>query len=210
MSILSLPVTEFLARAASRSPAPGGGALAAVTGAEAAALVSMVGELTIGRKRYQDVETEVSRIREQAIDAMRALQQAAIEDADSYQAYLGVSAMPQDDSAARELRRREVALAVVRMTHAPLTTAERCVEVLALARQLAPIGAVHAISDVGVALHLAHAALQSALLTVDGNLPFLRDEELAEQIQMRRKSLFSDASNHFLDGIKDFSERKSG
>lgn len=209
MSILSLPVTEFLARAASRSPAPGGGALAAVTGAEAAALVSMVGELTIGRKRYRDVEAEVGRIRERAVGVMRALQQAAIEDTDSYQAYLRVSAMLRDDDAARELRSREVASSVVRMTHAPLATAEHCAEVLVLARELAPIGAVHAISDVGVALHLAYAALQSALLMVDVNLPFLSDAGLKDMIKIRSKSLSSDALDHFLDGIKGFSARKA-
>ncbi len=200
MSMLALPVTEFLAQAASRSSAPGGGAVAAVTGAGAAALVSMVGELTIGRKRYRDVQMEVTALRDRAVAARRALQEAAVEDADAYGAYLRASAVPKEDAAARERCEAEVAAAVVRMTRAPLATAERCVEVLGLARQLAPIGALHAISDVGVALHLAHAALRSALLTVDVNLPFLRDAEAADSIKKRRMDLESKAERDVFEG----------
>lgn len=209
MSMLSLPVTEFLAQTASRSAAPGGGAVAAVTGAGAAALVSMVGELTIGRKRYRDVETEITALRDQAVAAMRALQAAAVEDADAYGAYLRASALPKDDPADRERREAEVAAAVVRMTRAPLATAEGCAQVLSLARQLAPIGAVHAISDAGVALHLAHAALNSALLTVDVNLPFLRDAEEADSVRSRRNDLASSADRVLLEGIQAVSSRSA-
>ena len=207
--MLAVPVTEFLAQAASRSPAPGGGAVAAVTGAGAAALVSMVGELTIGRKRYRGVQMEVTALRDRAVAVMRSLQEAAVEDADAYGAYLRASALPKDDTAARARREAEVAAAVVRMTRAPLATAERCAEVLGLARQLAPIGAVHAISDAGVALHLAHAALNSALLTVDVNLPFLRDAEEADSIRSRGNDLASSAERDLLEGMQSVSSRST-
>ena len=208
--MLTLPVTEFLVQAASRSPAPGGGAVAAVTGAGAAALVSMVGELTIGRKRYRDVQVEVTALRDRAVAVMRSLQEAAVEDADAYGAYLRASALPRDGADARERREAEVAAAVVRMTRAPLATAEHCAEVLGLARQLAPIGAVHAISDAGVALHLAHAALKSALLTVDVNLPFLRDAEMADAIRKRRVDLDTNGESDLFEGSKAVSDRLDG
>lgn len=210
VSMLALPVREFLARTASRAAAPGGGAVAAVAGAGAAALVSMVGELTAGRKRYRAVAAQVDRLRGRAVGVMQALQEAAVEDGASYQAYLHASALPRDDAAAVERRSREVAAAVVRMTRAPLATAERCAEVLALARKLAPIGAAHAISDAGVALQLAHAALQSALLTVDVNLPFLRDEEMADRIRTRRIELEAAAADDLREGMKQISARLSG
>ena len=210
MNVLSLPVSEFLAQAASRQPAPGGGAVAAIAGAGAAALVSMVGELTAGRKRYRAVQAEVDRLRGRAVDAMHALQEAAVEDGASYQAYLRASAMPRDGAAAAERRTQAVAAAVVRMTRAPLATAERCAEVLALARALAPIGAAHAISDAGVALRLAHAALQSALLTVDVNLPFLRDETVADPIKTRRTELSEAAADDLCEGMKAVSGRLAG
>ena len=203
----SLTVKEFLEMTATASPASGGGAVAALTGSAAAALVSMVGELTVGRKRYRDVEEEVIRLRYQAVSTMEALQKAAIEDADAYQAYLNASAMLKDDDGKRELHSREVSDAVVRMTRAPLATAEHCAEVLVLARQLGRIGSMHAISDIGVALHLAHAALQSALMMVDCNLPFLSDAKLEKEINTRRKLLSSDAVDHFNGGLKDLSER---
>lgn len=209
-SMLALPVRQFLARTASRAAAPGGGAVAALAGAGAAALVSMVGELTAGRKRYRAVEAEVDRLRGRAVGVMQALQEAAVEDGDSYQAYLRASAMPRDDAAAVDRRSREVAAAVVRMTRAPLATAERCAEVLALARKLAPIGAAHAISDAGVALQLAHAALQSALMTVDVNLPFLRDEDLADRIKTRRIELAAAAADDLRAGMEEISARLSG
>ena len=205
--MLSLPVTEFLGHAASRAAAPGGGAVAAITGAGAAALVSMVGELTIGKKRYRDVETEVERLRAEAVLAMHALQEAAVEDGAALHEYLRASALPKQGAAARERRSREMAEAAERMTRAPLATAERCAEVLTLARALAPIGAAHAISDAGVALQLAHAALQSALLTIDINLPFLQDAELADRIKTQRNALARAAQEDVIVGMKAVSDR---
>lgn len=209
MSILSLSVKDFLARAASRAAEPGGGALAAIAGASAAAMVSMVGELTIGKKCCRSVEAKVKRLCAKAVTAMHALQEAAVEDGEAFHEYLRVSSLPSDNSVARERRSRDLEVAVARMTSAPLVTAVRCAEVLKLARSLAPIGAVNAISDAGVALQLAYAALQSALLTIDINLPFLRDETLADSIRTRRKSLSEVSADDLLEGMKDISERLS-
>lgn len=202
MSVLSLPVDEFLNHAASRVAEPGGGAVAAVTGAGAAALVSMVGDLTIGKKGYRSVKAEVERLRDEAIVAMHALQDAAVEDGVAFHAYLRISSLPRDDATACEL-----AAAAVRMTRAPLETAERCAQVLTLARALAPIGSAHAISDAGVALQLAYAALRSALLTIDVNLPFLQDVELADRIKTRSNFLERTACDDLNVGMRAISER---
>ena len=82
-------------------------------------------------------------------------------------------------------------------------------EILSLARELAPIGDIRSISDAGVAIQLAHAALQSALLTVDINLPVLRDAEFADSVRKQRSQLAESASDSLSTGIREVSRRIS-
>ena len=209
MNMLSLSVEEFLLHTSAGSSEPGGGAVAAIVGASAAALVSMVGELTIGKKRYRSVEAEVEKLREKAILVMQELQKAAVEDGEAFRAYLRASAMSSDNPAAIRQRSLTLELAAERMTRIPLAIAMHCEEILSLARELAPIGDIRSISDAGVAIQLAHAALQSALLTVDINLPVLRDAEFADLVRKQRSQLAESASDSLRAGIREVSRRIS-
>ena len=168
--LLELSVEEFLDRTASASPTPGGGSVAAVTGALAGTLVAMVARLTAGKKGYEQA-WELAGAAVRRADRLAAeLQAAALEDVRSFEAYMAALRLPKGAGEERRTRRAALAAATRRATEAPLAIAAACAEVLAVAGELAPVANRHAVTDIGAAAHLAAAAAGAALLTADINL----------------------------------------
>ena len=168
--LLELPVGEFLARTASASPTPGGGSVAAVTGALASALVAMVARLTAGKKGYEQAWEQAGEAVRRADLLTAQLQAAALEDVRSFEAYMVALRLPKGSAEERQSRRVALAAATRRATAAPLAIAAACAEILTLAQRLAPVANRHAVSDIGAAAHLAAAAAGAALLTAEINL----------------------------------------
>ena len=175
--LLELPVGEFLERTASASPTPGGGSVAAVTGALAGALVAMVARLTAGKKGYEQAWDLAGGAVRRADRLAAELQAAALEDVRSFEAYMAALRLPKGSGEQRRTRRDALAAATRRATEAPLAIAAACAEVLAVAGELAPAANRHAVSDVGAAAHLAGAAAGAALLTADINLASAPESE---------------------------------
>ena len=170
VQLLELPVGEFLERTASASPTPGGGSVAALTGALAGALVAMVARLTDGKKGYEQAWERAGEAVRRADRLTAELQAAALEDVRSFEAYMAALRLPRGSEQERQARRAALAAATRRATAAPLAIAGACVEVLAVAEALAPVANRHAVSDIGAAAHLAAAASGAALLTAEINL----------------------------------------
>ena len=168
--LLELPVGEFLDRTASASPTPGGGSVAAVTGALASALVAMVARLTGGKKGYEQAWELAGEAAGSADRLTAELQAAAREDVRSFEAYMAALRLPKGSAEERQARRGALAAATRQATEAPLAIAAACAEVLTLAQRLAPVANRHAVSDIGAAAHLASAAAGAALLTAEINL----------------------------------------
>lgn len=176
-TLSGLSLRELLDRLASRDPIPGGGSAAALSGAMAAALVSMVAELTIGRPDAAERDGELREVRDGAQLHRTELLALAEQDADAYDSVVAARRMPRAtdvETAARAAAIRDATLAA---TRAPLRTAERAAEVLELAARIAPIGNRNAASDAGVAAQLASAAVRGAILNVSINLPYLAEDE---------------------------------
>lgn len=168
--LLDLPVGEFLDRTASASPTPGGGSVAAVTGALAGALVAMVARLTDRKKGYEQAWELAGEAADRADRLTADLQAAAVEDVRSFEAYMAALRLPKGSPEQRQARRAALAEATRRATAAPLAIAAACAEILSLAERLAPVANRHAVSDIGAAAHLAGAAAGAALLTAEVNL----------------------------------------
>ena len=168
--LLQLPVTAFLDRTASASATPGGGSVAAVTGALASALVAMVARLTDRKKGYEQAWELAAEAVRRADRLTTELQAAALEDVHSFEAYLAALRLPKRSPEERQARSAAVAAASRRATAAPLAIAGACAEVLTVAEGLAPVANRHAVSDIGAAAHLAAAAAGAALLTAEINL----------------------------------------
>ena len=183
--LLELPVGEFLERTASASPTPGGGSVAAVTGALASALVAMVARLTDGKKGYEQAWELAGEAVGRADRLTADLQAAALEDVRSFEAYLAALRLPKGSAEQRQTRRAALAAATRRATAAPLAIAEACAEILTLAQRVAPVANRHAVSDIGAAAHLAAAAAGAALLTAQINLGSAPDDVFFEDARSR-------------------------
>src|SRR5215217_6629666 len=173
--LLEQTVRQFLDELASGAPAPGGGSVAALSGAMAAGLLTMVCDLTIGKKAYAAFEDEARSIRAQAEELRAQLQSLLQADVDVFTELMAAYKLPKttDDNAAG--RKAAIQRATRAATEVPLQTAQAAAALLPLCIPLARHGSRNAVSDVGVAAQLIRAAVPSALLNVDINLPVLED-----------------------------------
>jgi formiminotetrahydrofolate cyclodeaminase len=171
------PVTNFLDELASSAPAPGGGSVAALSGALGAALVSMVCNLTLGKKAYADVQDDITDLLAQSEALRDKLTGLLEEDVKAYTGYSTAAKMPRgtDDEKAERAVAMQAALKVA--TDVPLSIAEAAVEVMDVCQPAADKGNKWAVSDAGVAVLMAEAALRSAALNVLINLGTLKDQE---------------------------------
>ncbi|MBI5834409.1 MAG: cyclodeaminase/cyclohydrolase family protein [Armatimonadetes bacterium] len=171
--MLDQPVTDFLAQLGSAAPTPGGGSVAALTGAQAAALVAMVCHLTIGKKRYAEHEDDLRAVLAQAEALQAELTELVAADMAAYEQLSGAYKIPRDDPA----RADALAAALVPATEVPLAIAEASARVLELVPTVVEKGSVVAVSDAGMAALLAAAAVRSGALNVLINLGAYQDDE---------------------------------
>src|SRR5262249_54403758 len=157
----------FLDALASSAPTPGGGSVAALTGAMAAGLIGMVCTLTIGKPQYAEVEAEVQSINEQAGKLRAELQELAQADINVFQRLSAAYKLPRTTDADAASRRDAIQAVTRQAANIPLRTARAAVALLPLCAPLASRGNRLVVSDVGVAVLLLRAAVQSALLNVE-------------------------------------------
>ncbi len=173
-------IAKFLDELASEQPTPGGGGAAAIMGAVGAALVSMVANLTIGKKNYEAFDEELKETRAKA-EALRAELTAAInEDVDAFNAVMGAYGLPREGDEQKAARAAAIQAALKQATDAPLRAVKACHEVIKLSAVVAEKGNVNVISDAGVAALAANAGLRSAALNVFINAKSIKDREFAE------------------------------
>jgi len=180
-------LTDFLDGLASKAATPGGGAAAALAGAMGAALVSMVCNLTIGKKKYADVEEEMKAVLERS-EALRArLLDLVEEDVTAFDKVSAAYRMPKgtdEEKAARSAAIQE-ALKIAEVT--PMKTAEACADVLELSVIVAEKGNKNVVSDAGTAAMMAVGGLFSAAFNVKINLAGIKDAAFVEQETERLK-----------------------
>ncbi|WP_205664656.1 cyclodeaminase/cyclohydrolase family protein [Ammonifex thiophilus] len=189
MGVFGWSLGQFLKEAASSSPTPGGGSVAALTGALAASMAAMVANLTLGKEKFREVAPDMERVRREAEETLEAMEKLMEADMEAFNTYMQALRLPKSTPEEKSFRQQKMQEALRRATEVPLEIAERCFKVLELALEVARKGNEMAVSDAGVAGHLAWAALQAALLNVDINLPYLRDEELAAQFRAQKEDL---------------------
>jgi len=174
-------IKKFLDELASKSPAPGGGSIAALSGAEAAGLVSMVCRLTIGRKKYVKVQKEIKKILRTSEKLRKELIKLIDEDAQAYN---------QVVKAFKLLGGLDIEKALKCATEVPLETAENCKKVLELAVRVAKIGNKNALSDTKIAKLLAQAGIRAAILNVKVNLPLIKDKRFRKKVEKALQKIF--------------------
>jgi methenyltetrahydrofolate cyclohydrolase len=171
----------FLDELASKSSTPGGGSAAAIMGAMGAALLSMVCNLTIGKKNYAGVEEELKSVLAQAEELRERLTDMIRADIEVFNQVMGAYAMSKDTEEQQALRSEAIQSALRAATEVPLSCARACAEAIELSKVVAEKGNLNVISDAGVAVLAAYAALRSAALNVYINVKGIKDQVFVEE-----------------------------
>jgi methenyltetrahydrofolate cyclohydrolase len=173
-------IDEFLDRLASGDPTPGGGSAAAIIGAMGAALVSMVCNVSFGKKGCEAAEPELRSVLASSEALRRRLSAMVAEDVAAFDGLMAAYKLPKASEQEKTRRADAIQASLERATVVPLECARACSEVVDLARRAAQHGYKHVISDAGVGVAAADAAVKSAALNVFTNAPSLKDRGFAE------------------------------
>lgn len=190
MKMLEKPATQFLSELSSNAPVPGGGGASATVGAFAAALGMMVTNLTIGKKKYADYEEEVKAVR----DRLEGLRDQLIDlvdgDAVAFEPLSKAYSIPKDDPERDTIMENALYEASV----VPMSIMET---VLAAAKELEVLvekGSKLAVSDVGVGILFAQAAIEGASLNVYINTKSMKDRERAVALDAKADAIIAEGA----------------
>jgi len=175
------PIQQFLDELASKAPTPGGGSAAAIMGAMGAALVSMVCNLTLGKKNYALVEDDIKAVLEKSESLRLLLTDMIRADMNAFNQVMEAYGMPKITEEEQQARDSAIQLALKAATDIPLSCAKASSEVIELSRIVAEKGNKNVASDAGVAALAGYSALKSAALNVYVNLGAIKDEAFAQQ-----------------------------
>lgn len=200
MKMLEKPATQFLSELSSNAPVPGGGGASAAVGAFAAALGMMVTNLTIGKKKYADYEEEVKAVR----DRLEGLRDQLIDlvdgDAVAFEPLSKAYSIPKDDPERDTIMENALYEASV----VPMSIMET---VLAAAKELEVLvekGSKLAVSDVGVGILFAQAAIEGASLNVYINTKSMKDRERAAALDAKADAIIAEGAQlktRIYDGV---------
>lgn len=174
-------VQNYLDTLASKNATPGGGSAAALMGAQAAALISMVCNLTIGKPKYAEVEAEMQALLEKSERLREELTGMIKADVDVFNRLMATYGLPKETNEEKEARSAAIQVVLKDATDVPLACAKACAEVIKLSQIAAEKGSTAVISDAGVGVMSGYAALKSAALNVYINAASLKDKEFAAQ-----------------------------
>ena len=196
--LLNRTLADFLDIAASNEPAPGGGAVAALSGALACSMISMVCNLTVGKKKYSDVQDEIEKLLSRTETLRKHFQDLIQQDSEAFSDVMGAMQMPKQSENESTLRKEALQHALQKATHVPLRTMEYSAESVKIAHRVAQIGNKNVISDIGVAAIMAEAALHSGWLSIAANLEAIDDQEFVDRISDHAEQILDD-----IDGVAD-------
>jgi methenyltetrahydrofolate cyclohydrolase len=187
-------IERFLDELASRKATPGGGSAAGVMGAMAAALLSMVCNLTIGKAKYRDFEGELNAVLARTEQLRGQLTEMIQEDVESFGAVIEAYAMPRQTQEELALRAQAIQTALKEATQVPLRCCRVCCEIIDLSAVVAQKGNTNVLSDAGVAVLAAHAAVRSGALNVMINVKAITDRQFVTHQLAELDTLLSRAS----------------
>jgi len=180
--LASSSVREFVDLTSTDAPVPGGGSVAALCGSLAAALTAMVANLTVGKKGYESVSSEMGSLAAQAQSLKDEFLRAVDDDARAFDAVMSANRLPKGTHDEQARRDQAIQAATKRAIDVPLGVVQLCERALPLVERVADKGNKNSISDAGVAALVLGAAARGAWLNVLINLPGLSDRDEASRI----------------------------
>lgn len=192
MELMNLSCEGFLEELASKAAAPGGGGASALVGAAGVALGSMVGSLTVGKKKYAAVEADIIALNVRA-EALRKRLEALVQaDAEAFLPVAAAYKLPKETPEQQAHKAAVLEKALDRACAVPLEVMTACGEGIALAAEYAEKGSVLARSDAGCAALFCKAAMQAAGLNVKVNTRLMADKAHADALEASAEQLLAE------------------
>ena len=189
------PMQQFLDELASKSATPGGGSAAAIMGAQGAALISMVCNLTIGKPKFAEVEADMQALLSDAEALREQLTDMIKGDVDVFNRVMASYGLPKETDAEKTARSAAIQDVLKEATDVPLDCAKACAKVIALSQIAADKGNPNVISDAGAGLMAAYGGLKIAALNVYINAGSLKDRDFADAKLAELADIMQDAES---------------
>ena len=184
-------ITDFLQKTASGTPVPGGGSVSALSAALGAGLTEMVANLTVGKKGYESVESEMKEIAETVENLRNKLITEVDKDSNAYKDVLAAFKLPKATDKEKSQRKQVIQDAMKNAARVPLGVAYDALQVMDLAEKVIKNGNRNAASDGAVGAMMARTAVLGALFNVKINLASIEDEEFVEEMGREVRKLES-------------------
>ena len=185
MGFSTVPCNEFVEVLGSKAPVPGGGGASALVGAVGTALGNMVGALTVGKKKYADVEEEMKELMAKATTLQDELLHLIERDAEVFEPLSKAYGMPRETEEEKAEKARVMEIVLKDACSVPMEIMEKCCEAIDLIVEFAAKGSALAISDAGVGAAFCKAALEGASLNVYINTKSMKNREYAEELNRK-------------------------
>ncbi|MCI6996220.1 MAG: cyclodeaminase/cyclohydrolase family protein [Oliverpabstia sp.] len=185
MGFSTVPCNEFVEVLASKAPVPGGGGASALVGAIGTALGNMVGSLTVGKKKYADVEEEMWELKAKSDKLQAELLRLIERDAEVFEPLSKAYGMPRATEEEKAEKARVMEIVLKDACSVPMEIMEKCCEAIDIIVEFAAKGSALAISDAGVGVAFCKAALKGASLNVYINTKSMQNREYAEELNAK-------------------------
>jgi len=192
-SLINRQVRDFVDEVSRKSPAPGGGSVAALSGSLAAALSSMVSILTYKKKKYSEHEKEHIELGTKSQEIKDRLKILVDEDTNAFNLLREAGKLPKKTKEQKEERKKVMEEATKYAAEVPLKIMSNCIEALKIADRVSEIGNINSISDVGVAGCMGKAGAEGAYLNVKINLSGIKDEKFKKEILQKADKKLEEA-----------------
>ncbi|TCO75276.1 cyclodeaminase/cyclohydrolase family protein [Marinisporobacter balticus] len=180
--LAEMNVKDFLGKTASNDPVPGGGSIAALSASIAAALTEMVANLTIGKKKYVEVEEEMKEIAKVAATCRSKFVEDIDKDSDAFNEVMAAFKLPKETDEEKEKRKEAIQEGTKKASLVPLEVAKDAFKIMEMIEKVVVKGNQNAVTDGAVAAMMARTAVLSALYNVKINLGSIKDEAFVAKV----------------------------
>lgn len=200
MKLIEMDIKRYLDVLKSNAPAPGGGSVSALAGAQGVALFMMVADLTLGKEKYAEYQEVCRTAKEKGCVLYDELTAGVDKDTEAFNLVSAAFKMPKETDEEREARKKAVADGTLTATEVPFRTMQLGYEGLLLAKTMIGKSNPNAASDLGVAILNLTACIKGAWLNVKINLPGVKDEAKAAYYTAEGQKMY-DAADAMAHGL---------
>lgn len=193
MKLVEMNVNDYLDLLKSDAPAPGGGSVSALAGAQGVGLTMMVCDLTLGKEKYAEHQELCKEVRAQAEPVYKELVESVDRDTEAFNLIAVAFKMPKETEEDKAARRKAIAEGTLEATRVPFRTMELAYQGLQLADRILGKSNQNAASDLGVGIINLLTCIRGAWMNVRINLPGVKDETFAAECQKKGQDMIKEA-----------------